>query len=334
MCGVKMRSIQGILKTTIGFFAIAVAAISRGDDEKGPVNGLKAEIYAGRNFSQKIAERVDPNIEHYWQLGAPHEDAPVDDFSVRWSGWLRPPAKGRYKFVTYCNDGVRLWIGGQKIIDDWRPKADLREASIELGDEPVSIQMEMFEGPATAWAFLMWQPTGASTAATIPTDVFFLDEESAKAKPQRIGADKRGLVAEYFDAKFARKFGTGRVSGTEAMWGDVGAGAVGLKTQGAARYTGVLVPPVTGQYKLIAWGDDRVKVWIDGKPVVEGEYEKKPATAFIELEAGVPYPIRIDYVNYIAWGGFYLHWIHPKGDKELRIPPECLFQSKLAVPKK
>lgn len=330
-----MQSHRSILIAAIGLVCLAFAVLASAEDDKAPVNGLKAEIYAGRNFSQKVAEQVDPNIEHYWDHGAPHEDAPVDDFSVRWRGWLRPPAKGRYKFLIHANDGVRLWIGGQKIVDDWRAKSDLREASIEVGEEPVSVQMELFEGPATAWAILMWQPTGAATAAAIPTDVLFLDEEAAKAKPQRIGADKRGLVAEYFDKKFARKLGAGRVSGTDAMWGDVGAGAVGLKTQGAARYTGVLVPPVTGQYKLIAWADDRVNVWIDGKPVVEGSYErKKPDTAFIDLEAGVAYPIRIDFVNYIAWGGYYLHWVPPKGAKELRIPPECLFQSKLAVPKR
>ena len=90
---------------------------------------------------------------------------------------------------------------------------------------------------------------------------------------------------------------------------------------------------MTGQYKLIAGADDKVKVWIDGKPVVEGEHGKKAATAFIQFEAGVPYAIRIDFVNYGAWGGYYLHWILPKGDRELRIPAECLFQSKLAVPK-
>ncbi|AMV16315.1 PA14 domain-containing protein [Planctomyces sp. SH-PL14] len=330
-----MRSVRGILNAAVGLVCLAFAALASGDDEKPLVNGLKAEIYAGRNFEQKIAEQVDPNIEHYWDHGAPHESAPIDDFSVRWSGWLRPPAKGRYKFLVQANDGVRLWIGGQKIIDDWRAKSDLREASIELEDVPVPIQMELFEGPATAWAVLMWQPTGAPTAAAIPTDAFFLDEEAAKGKPQRIGADKRGLVAEYFDRKFARKFGTGRVSGTEAMWGDRGAAAVGLKTQGAARYTGVLVPPVTGQYKLIAWADDRAQVWIDGKPVIEGSYEHKKAdTAFIDLEAGVPYAIRIDFVNSIAWGGYYLHWIPPKGDRELRIPAECLFQSKGAIPKR
>lgn len=330
-----MRSVRGILKAAVGLLCLAFAPFANGEDDKTPGNGLKAEIYAGRNFSQKVAEQIDPNIEHYWELGTPHENAPVDDFSVRWSGWLRPPAKGRYKFVIHANDGVRLWVGGQPIVDDWRPKAELREASIELGEEPVPIQMELFESGATAWAVLMWQPTGAPTAAAIPTDVLFLDEEAARGKPQRIGADKRGLVAEYFDQKFARKFGTGRVSGTEAMWGDRGAAAVGLKTQAAARYTGVLVPPVTGRYKLIAWADDRVKVWIDGKPVIEGSYEhKKPDTAFIDLEAGVPYPIRIDFVNYIAWGGYYLHWIPPKGDKELRIPADCLFQSKAAVPKR
>ncbi len=59
-----------------------------------------------------------------------------------------------------------------------------------------------------------------------------------------------------------------------------------------------------------------------------------PDTAFIDLEAGVPYPIRIDFVDDIAWGGDHLHRVPPEGDKELRVPAECLVQSTAAVPRR
>lgn len=296
-------------------------------------NGLKAEVFAGQNFERRVVERIDPNIAWFWDFGAPHDDAPLDNFSVKWSGWIRAPKAGRYKLLVHSNDGTRLWVNGQRVINEWRNAVDIFEASVELPEDPVSIRLEFYEAAGTAWCVLMWQPTGVATPAAIPTEYLFPDEESARAKPARAHANKHGLVADYYDPSFAKKLRTERVHRTEAIWGSGGPGW-GLPKDVGARYTGVLVPPVSGQYKLIGWANEKMAVWIDGKPLLDSDVgRKKHEAAFLELEAGTAYPIRIDFVDSAKWGSFYLHWVPPGGEKELSIPPECLFQSKSAVPR-
>jgi len=52
---------------------------------------------------------------------------PRDDFSVRWTGLLEAPLTEEFVFCTYNNDGVRLWIDGQLVIDDWKDWAGQRQ---------------------------------------------------------------------------------------------------------------------------------------------------------------------------------------------------------------
>jgi serine/threonine-protein kinase len=67
-------------------------------------------------------------------------------FYARWSGVLRVPKKGRYKFTTDSGDGSRLYIGRQMVVDNDRSRVKMREASgladLEAGD--VEIGLELF----------------------------------------------------------------------------------------------------------------------------------------------------------------------------------------------
>lgn len=308
--------------------------VSRGQDPVAPLNGLKAQIYAGRNFQRLVRERIDPNIECFWDHGAPADEAPVDDFSVRWSGWIRVPKAGRYKLLVSCDDGVRLWVGGRQLLNEGGTGAFNLETSVELTDTPQSITVEHFDVGGASWIVLLWQPVGVPVPCPVPPAALFPDEARANAKPDRGDESKSGLIAEYFDKSFSRRLRASTVPRAEAIWGE-GAPEWGLPPNAGARYTGVLVPPVTGNYKFIGWADNRMRVWIDGKPLLDADFERrKHETAFLDLEANVPYPLRIEFVDTVYGGSYLLHWVPPKGDKELCIPPECLFQTKSAIPKR
>ena len=41
------------------------------------------------------------------------------NFSVRWTGQILVPTTGTYRFATTSDDGVRLWVNGQRIINNW-----------------------------------------------------------------------------------------------------------------------------------------------------------------------------------------------------------------------
>lgn len=319
----------GTLATALvlcGGFSAARAA----DEKKPPARGLKGEYFAGRNLDRRILERVDPSIECFWEGIAPAAEVPADEFSVRWTGWIKPPVKGRYKLVVACDDGVRLWIDGEQVIDRYVTGNRVTDCSLELSDEPHAIRLEYFDAEGSGWIVLLWQHIDSPHMAVVPQEALFLDEASARTKVNKAALPKTGLTAEYFDKSFRRKFGTAVVPRTEALWVE-GGPSWEYPTDLCARYTGFLVPPATGKYKLSCYADDAVRVWLDDKPVIENRIDKrKIEVAHVDLTAGTPCPLKIEFTDQAGWGSYYLHWTLPDGTQELSIPPERLFQTKLA----
>ena len=47
----------------------------------------------------------------------------ADNFSARWTGRVEAPVTGSYRFSTVSDDGIRLWINGQQVINNWTDHA-------------------------------------------------------------------------------------------------------------------------------------------------------------------------------------------------------------------
>ncbi len=208
-------------------------------------HGLKAEIFEGRNFEKKVGEQIEPNVECFWELGAPSKDAPVDNFSVRFTGWLRAPKTGRYKLFLSSKDGSRLKINHQTLIDNWKLKPEVAEVSLELTQDPQPIEVEVYNADLYSWVSLLWQPAGTATACHIPATALFPDLENAHSKAPRTSIDKTGLVAEYFDKTLSRRLATDQVYRIEEIWGPHSP-RWALPRDSGAKYTGILVPPARG----------------------------------------------------------------------------------------
>lgn len=80
--------------------------------------GLTGTYYAGRNFDRKKFTRVDPTINFTWR-NSPGPGLDWQFYSVRWTGRLFVPTTGLYRFTSVVDDGIRVWVGGRKIIDAW-----------------------------------------------------------------------------------------------------------------------------------------------------------------------------------------------------------------------
>ena len=82
--------------------------------------GLYGEYFATKDLTGSIKlRRTDRQINFDWGERSPSAKLPPNDFSVRWSGELEAPVTGDYTFATLADDGVRLWVNGRKLIDDW-----------------------------------------------------------------------------------------------------------------------------------------------------------------------------------------------------------------------
>jgi len=129
--------------------------------------GLKAEYFNNTSLSgEPVLTRLDPEIDFNWgNADEPGRNSPdasinVDNFSARWSGELEVDLTDTYMFQITANNGFRLWLDGQPIIDFWNNGTTNNRLSepIELvGGDTHSIRMEYFEGEDTAIAQLFWE---------------------------------------------------------------------------------------------------------------------------------------------------------------------------------
>lgn len=128
-----------------------------------PVPGIvitdwRGEYYINRNLSgSPVLVRNDVAVSFDWGQGSPAPELPADNFSARWTRTLDFSA-GAYRFYTRTDDGVRLWVDGSLLIDEWRETAPAtHSADIYLTGGAHSIKMEYFDATGGALAVLGWE---------------------------------------------------------------------------------------------------------------------------------------------------------------------------------
>lgn len=126
------------------------------------VANWRGEYYNNVNLDGSPAlVRDDPEVNFIWGSSSPAPNVVnADRFSVRWTRTLNLNP-GRYVFTVHADDGVRLWVNDQLIIDEWQVQ-DVTEygAAINLPGGATSIRMEFFENTGLAEARLSWSPPG------------------------------------------------------------------------------------------------------------------------------------------------------------------------------
>ena len=121
-------------------------------------DGLRGVYFDNPDLSDPRAYRTDKTIDFDWGGGCPTERVSPDTFSVRWEGFIRAEHSEKYTFHARTDDGVRLWVGGKKIIDDWtNHSVKTTTGTIALeADQLVPIKMEYYENLGSATAQLGW----------------------------------------------------------------------------------------------------------------------------------------------------------------------------------
>ena len=127
--------------------------------------GLKGEYFDNMDFTNLKLTRTDAQVNFDWGTGLPNAALGADTFSVRWGGLLLVPETGTYMFSTLNSDGVRLYLNGVAVIDDyvdqttnWKDGAMINLTAGQM----VDLQLEYYENTGSAAAKLKW--TGPSFA--------------------------------------------------------------------------------------------------------------------------------------------------------------------------
>ena len=124
----------------------------------GTGNGLRGEYFNNIDFTDFTATRIDSTVDFDWGLGSPDSAIAPDTFSVRWTGEIESRYSETYTFRTTTDDGVRLWVNDQLIIDRFIDQATTNhEGSIALvAGEKTDIRLEYYEKGGDAVAQLSW----------------------------------------------------------------------------------------------------------------------------------------------------------------------------------
>jgi len=140
--------------------AVAVATFLN-SSAVGNGTGLKGSYYSNqvKTFNDPATlVRTDATVNFNWGTGSPDPSISADSFTVRWTGAVQPPLNDTYTFYTTTDDGVRLWINNQLIIDNWVDQGPTEHSgSVTLvGQQRYNIRMEYYENAGGAVATLSW----------------------------------------------------------------------------------------------------------------------------------------------------------------------------------
>lgn len=128
----------------------------------GNGTGLLGQYYANTVYTNPFVGtplvRVDPTIDFNWDTNSPDPSIPLTDYTVRWTGMVQPLFSENYTFSTTTDDGVRLWVNGQELVNEWNPQSPTTwSGSIALQAMQVyPIEMDYFQAGGGAIAQLSW----------------------------------------------------------------------------------------------------------------------------------------------------------------------------------
>lgn len=232
------------------------------------------EYFANTNLSGTPALTGTTSAVNFnWGFGSPAPGFPADFFSVRWVRNL-PLDAGRYRFTVTSDDGVRLWVNNNLIIDQWRTQAATTfNAEIDLPTGEIPIKVEYYENTERAQIALNW--TKISSPTTPPTGAY---------------------RAEYFNNMTLS--GSPVLVRDEAAvnynWGHGSPAAQVQVDQFSARWTTNL-NFAPGRYRFSASSDDGVRVWVNNQMIIDAWFDRPVKTFTGELDVSGTVPVRIEY---------------------------------------
>ena len=135
--------------------------------------GLQAEYFSNVTdlTGTPLVTRVDPQIDFNWDQDVPAPGIIREMFSVRWIGEIEIPLSDTYIFTTHSNDGSRIYVDDQLVVNDLGTQA-ARETSGKLYMEALAypIVVEYMQDGANANIVVSWESSLISKQA-IPSVV-------------------------------------------------------------------------------------------------------------------------------------------------------------------
>lgn len=246
----------------------------------------RAEYFDNRNLTGTPVAVVDEGeINHRWLNHGPGYGIGPHDFSVRWTTYAEF-GSGTYLFKAYTDDGVRLFLDGQVLIDQWRDQIatlNQREVSVSAGFH--SVRVEYYQDIGDATAIVWWEWLSGAVTPQWRAEYF--------NNPYLFGAPV--LVLDETDVNHD--------------WGASAPAPSVAADSFSARWTGDVYFEANAVYTFTLTADDGARVWVDGGLLLD-QWSGQAGTAgsASRFVTQGPHPIIVEYYENSGDASINLSW--------------------------
>lgn len=280
--GLALLGLIFVLSLSIAsFLSIVPAKVAHA----GPIP-FQGNYYNNMTLSgTPVLTRSDTTINFNWGSGSPDPKVNADQFSARWTRTaFFPEGTNMYNFIVTADDGVRLYVDGKLVIDKWKDQsATTYNALVTLsGSVQHTVTMEYYENHGSAVARLSWEQVSPAV----------------------------GFLGSYYS--------NGVLAGTPTLtrldsainfsWGSGSPDPALPADSFSVRWT-MNTYLNTGQYRFTVTADDGVRLYLDGKLIID-KWKDQPATTYNSIKwitAGV-HAIKMEYYEHTGLATAKLSW--------------------------
>ena len=260
-------------------------------------------------FGQPALVRNDVAINFDWGTGRPAAGINADNFSVRWTQTLNLDP-GVYRFTTTTDDGVRLWVNNQLLIDQWQLQTPTSYAVDVTVGGSVPVKMEYFENNGGAVAKLNYSkiaPASGGIIAPPPTSLTgawqgtYYNNTDLYGTPAMVRADQE----------------------IDFIWGSSSPQPnVVNADRFSVRWTNTHDFPA-GRYRFNTFVDGGVRLWVNNQLIIDewqDPYQTVEHANVIDLPGGAV-PLRLEFFDDVGQAEMRLEVIAESGGTTAVSPP-------------
>ncbi len=250
------------------------------------INGWQGQYFNNPNVEGTPAlVRDDPQINFNWGVGSPAPQIQPDLFSARWTREVQFQEHA-YTFFARSDDGVRVWVDNQLVIDQWHTATGLTyNATIFLTEGTHNVRVEYYEDVGVAEVQVWWELTNQVN------DLGWLGEYFAT--PALFGPPAHVRVDPRIDFN----------------WGN-GAPAPGVTSDNfSIRWRGNFSFE-EGLYEFTIDATDGVRVYINDDLVLDGmEQAERRTIKFSHTFNNDDYDLKVEYVSLLGEAVIKISWV-------------------------
>ncbi len=282
---------------------LAPAAVRAQDDVLRPAQSDPAwqgEYFTNPTLSGAPAlVRADADINFRWGNAAPAADFPSDRFSVRWTRYIYFPNDGVYRFSLASDDGSRLFIDDQMVIDAWydhTARTFVVDRTLRAGHH--LLRAEYYDNVGDAQIQVKWTTVSEQEPATTDWRGEYFNNRDLLGDPVLVRTDRA----------------------IDFNWGD-GSPQPGVVNSDnfSVRWTRTLTLP-SGVYRFRAAVDDGVRVYANNRLLIDQWREGQAATfESVDIQLSGRTTLRVDYFD--ATGNAAIQVVYTRGNAPPPAPP-------------